>query len=315
MRTADEITFSAPGALRICRSLREALNAAPLSGEVHSVFAHAVNIETARGLVSLLSKGRAPLPHSIVLDTQIPFPALGWERGLPLTLNRQGLFAQSGRVLALLEHAVATELSVHRRLQQSSIRPSAKPVLAWLAENGDENGLSPLVTGQKGNPYTALISSRLPALFEAVAENDVPRTAEAASRIAGCGMGLTPSSDDLLCGFMTTLHAYCAAGFGKISPDALLCMTRSMAQSAAEKTTRISAAFLLQSGNGFASDDVLTLFERLFSGADVREAVATVGSFGSTSGADMLTGIALAIILQNGGMQLGKTGSQEECLL
>ncbi|MDO4572198.1 MAG: DUF2877 domain-containing protein, partial [Clostridia bacterium] len=177
--------------------------------------------------------------------------------------------------------------------------PSAEPVISWLIDNAGEDGLSPLATGRGDNPWTALVRPRLPELFRTVAAGDAERAAAAAARIAGCGPGLTPSSDDLLCGYMAALHALTAAEPGGDGEAARLRLTRRMAESAAGKTNRISGTFLLESGDGYASDDVLRLLEALFSGAGtaaLEAAAARVGGFGSTSGADMLTGMALAII-------------------
>ena len=285
-------------AMRICQALSAGLDDAPLAGRVHSVFANAVNIETTQGLVSLLTRGRSLLPFSVVLDTRSPFPSLGWEGGLPLILDKRGIFVSDGTPLVLLQGARPTELKVCRRLQQTQCLPSAAPLVRWLTEHADENGLSPLVTRQGSNPYVQLIETRLPALYAAVASENSDAAAQAAERMAGCGVGLTPSSDDLLCGYMTLLHALSACGFG-MEPSVLLPLTKTMAQHAAKKTTAISAAFLLQSGNGYASDDLLTLLALLFGGADeaaLHSAADRVGSFGSTSGADILTGATLALL-------------------
>ena len=87
---------------------------------------------------------------------------------------------------------------------------------------------------------------------------------------------------------------------------------------AAQRTNRISGAFLLHSGEGYVSEDVLRLLALLCSGADgqrVRDAAARVAAFGSTSGSDILTGIVLAIIHHDGGKNSGKAGNQKERLL
>ena len=86
----------------------------------------------------------------------------------------------------------------------------------------------------------------------------------------------------------------------QIEGDQMLSRTISRAASAAAgKTNRISGTFLSQVGNGQISEDVLYLLKLLFSRSDaerIREAALRVASFGSTSGTDTLTGIALAII-------------------
>ena len=162
--------------------------------------------------------------------------------------------------------------------------------------------------------YAAFLRPRLPQLFAAVAAGEAAQAGEAAAAIAGCGVGLTPSSDDLLTGYMAMLHALSAIGvLGDVVP-----MTRAIASRAAQRTNRISGAFLLHSGEGYVSEDVLRLLALLCSGADgqrVRDAAARVAAFGSTSGSDILTGIVLAIIHHDGGKNSGKAGNQKERLL
>ena len=182
-----------------------------------------------------------------------------------------------------------------------------------LASGGESDGLSALVTRLKSNVYADFLRPRLPRLFAAVAAGEAAEAGEAAAAIAGCGIGLTPSSDDLLTGYMAMLHAMSAVGvLGNIAPVA-----REIAGRAAQKTNRISGAFLLQSGEGYVSEDVLHLLRLLYSDSDalqIKQAATRVAAFGSTSGSDMLTGIVLAIIHHDGGKNSGQTGNQEKCL-
>jgi hypothetical protein len=292
---------AASGAARVCAGLLAALKPGGVHGEVLAAFDHAVNLSTELGLVSVLTQERALLPCSIQLPKrqaitgEAPFPLADWERGSPIRLDALGLYAGGGGRLVSLAGASPVDLSIYNRLTAGGNplpMPGAEPVIDWLLRHGDAAGLAPLVTNGTDNPYTALIRPRLPALLAAVREKDAARAAEAAAQMAGCGPGLTPSSDDLLAGYMAALHALAACGH----MAAVLPMTARMAQRAANKTNRISGAFLLHSGNGQASEDVLALLEALFLGTDgLNEAIARVGAYGSTSGADILTGIALAI--------------------
>ena len=112
---------------------------------------------------------------------------------------------------------------------------------------------------------------------------------------------------------MAMLHALSAIGvLGDVVP-----LTHAIAARAAQKTNRISGAFLLQSGAGYVSEDVLRLLQLLCSDSDAQQierAAARVAAFGSTSGSDMLTGIVLAIIHHDGGKNSGQTGNQEKRL-
>lgn len=293
-----------------------------MDGEVLSAFSHAVNLDTPAGLVSVLTRARCLQPMGCVAETADSFPQGAFAPGMRARLTGQEL--RIGDAEIALAGATPTDLSVRGALcpdgaaaavEPQKHRPTLRPapLLTVLASGRGEDGLSALVTRCKSNVYADFLAPRLPRLFAAVAAGDAAEAGEAAARIAGCGVGLTPSSDDLLTGYMAMLHALSAIGvLGDVVP-----LTRAMAARAAQKTNRISGAFLLQSGAGYVSEDVLRLLQLLCSDSDAQQierAAARVAAFGSTSGSDMLTGIVLAIIHHDGGKNSGQTGNQEKRL-
>lgn len=307
----------------ICSLLRQRLDEGAMDGEVLSAFEHAVNIDTPAGLVSVLARARCLQPFGLVVGNVDSFGGDGIAPGTRVRLTEREIRFMGATIA--LQGAAGTELSVCGALlpltgpsaagHPQTNRPSLRlaPLLAVLASGRGEDGLSALVTRCKSNVYADFLEPRLPRLFAAVAAGDAAEAGEAAARIAGCGVGLTPSSDDLLTGYMAMLHALSAAGvLGDVAS-----ITRSIADRAAKKTNRISGAFLLQSGAGYVSEDVLRLLQLLCSDTDaqrVESAAARVAAFGSTSGSDMLTGIVLAIIHHDGGKNSGQTGNQEKRL-
>lgn len=293
-----------------------------MDGEVLSAFSHAVNLDTPAGLVSVLTRARCLQPMGCVVEPAGSFEQGAFAPGMRARLTGREL--RIGDAEIALAGATPTDLSVRGALcpdgaasavEPQKHRPTLRPapLLAVLASGRGEDGLSALVTRCKSNVYADFLAPRLPRLFAAVAAGDAAEAGEAAARIAGCGVGLTPSSDDLLTGYMAMLHALSAIGvLGEIAP-----ITHAIAARAAQKTNRISGAFLLQSGAGYVSEDVLRLLQLLCSDSDAQQierAAARVAAFGSTSGSDMLTGIVLAIIHHDGGKNSGQTGNQEKRL-
>lgn len=293
-----------------------------MDGEVLSAFSHAVNLDTPAGLVSVLTRARCLQPMGCVAESADSFPQGAFAPGMRVRLTERAI--RIGDAEIVLAGATPTDLSVRGALcpdgaasavEPQKHRPTLRPapLLAVLASGRGEDGLSALVTRCKSNVYADFLAPRLPRLFAAVAAGDAAEAGEAAARIAGCGVGLTPSSDDLLTGYMAMLHALSAIGvLGDVVP-----LTRAIAARAAQKTNRISGAFLLQSGAGYVSEDVLRLLQLLCSDSDAQQierAAARVAAFGSTSGSDMLTGIVLAIIHHDGGKNSGQTGNQEKRL-
>lgn len=293
-----------------------------MDGEVLSAFSHAVNLDTPAGLVSVLTRARCLQPMGCVVEPAGSFEQGAFAPGMRVRLTGRAI--RIGDAEIVLAGATPTDLSVRGALcpdgaaaavEPQKHRPTLRPapLLTVLASGRGEDGLSALVTRCKSNVYADFLAPRLPRLFAAVAAGDAAEAGEAAARIAGCGVGLTPSSDDLLTGYMAMLHALSAIGvLGEIAP-----ITHAIAARAAQKTNRISGAFLLQSGAGYVSEDVLRLLQLLCSDSDAQQierAAARVAAFGSTSGSDMLTGIVLAIIHHDGGKNSGQTGNQEKRL-
>ena len=282
----------------VCGTLFRTLLIKRPKGEVHSVFEHAVNLDTDSGMISILCKGRGLQPFSCRTAEAISFLSEGIEKGDPVEADAEGIWIGE-KLFVSFSGVRQTDLSVAGAFPSGClaevVRPDPEPLLKVLREIGDEDGLSNLAVDLPNNVYADLIRPRLPILYRSIEARD-PEAAElAARRIAGCGVGLTPSSDDLLNGFFSVMHVK-----ARIEEDLLLSQTISRAaRAAAGKTNRISGTFLLQAGNGQISEDVLSLLKLLFSGSDpdrVREAALRVASFGSTSGTDTLTGIVLAII-------------------
>jgi len=276
---------------------------APTAGTVHSVFDHAVNLapDGRDGLIGLIKSDRPLTPYAVSLRLDGPLTQRGICTGMAATLADGSIaipgagieidFSGSGRKDLSVDTVAVARRSVKSRL----------PVLRDALKDADgEFGVSALVTGAGGNVYSNFLKPRFLELADAVSAGDETRALHAAERMAGCGVGLTPSSDDLLTGYFTLLRVLRRAQ-GTKGNAALL---TEMAKRAAAKTNRVSATFLLQSGEGLANDAVLSLIRSVFSNAGdetARLAAARVMSIGSTSGGDMLTGLILAIAYHDGG--------------
>ena len=116
-------------------------------------------------------------------------------------------------------------------------------------------------------------------------------TAAIAERIAGRGLGLTPSGDDLLTGMMHAITVWprLAGEMGAAG------VRRLMADAARPHTARISGAYLDAAAAGLASDPWHDLMQSVgTSHATIRAAVRRVLEVGETSGADALTGFCWA---------------------
>ena len=148
--------------------------------------------------------------------------------------------------------------------------------------------------------FSAFLASRIEAFREAVQNGERETAVYAAGQLAGGGPGLTPSSDDFLCGYIVSWpENYPWEGFAETVTGA-----------AASRTNDVSGSLLKHASEGMFSEDVLGLLEG-FANCDteqIRTALKRVACFGSSSGCDFLTGMYYGVIDSNkmGGNRCGK---------
>lgn len=280
----------------ISAQLFELLPQQPEPAAVHSVFRTSANLLYHGQLVTLLDDTRPLYPCAARLGGSLP----ALSAGEPALLCRERiLFPRSGFTVTL-DRAQVTSLSLlspPSTLQQP--HPAAAEALReTILTRGKPEGFAPLLTMLEAspsplpdNPYVRYAADRIPALFAALRQRDAEAAGEAAYSIAGCGIGLTPSADDFLCGVMASVLA---SAIARGEQNKWLPITAAMAERAAPRTNLISAAFLRQAACGQLSSDVLTLIRTLYSSVlslRLPSAAMNVIAFGETSGTDILTGI------------------------
>ena len=257
----------------------------PAEATVHSVFHTSANLLYQEQLVTLLDDTRPLYPCAVRLGGSIPSVAVGE----PALLSQERItFPHSGHTIEL-HRAAVTSLSLFSPLLPLQLPHPAAPqaLREIILSNGKPEGFAPLFT----NLYVRYAAERIPALFAALRQKDAEAAAEAAYSIAGCGIGLTPSADDFLCGVMASVLA---SAIARGEQNEWLPLTAAMAERAAPRTNLISAAFLRQAAAGQLSSDVLTLIRTLYSSVlslRLPSAAMNVIAFGETSGTDILTGI------------------------
>ena len=277
-------------ATAVCKQLLVLSERSPCSGAVHSVFEHAVNLEMVGrySLIGLIAREKALTPYAVSVRIDTTFPNAGIRAGMVAAIQDGKVFIPEAGIELDLANASVVDLSLDSIDWSGDVGTLCECIVQILKEANVEDGLAPLVTGQGGNVYTKFLKPRIQALLQLDLDRDAEGFIAAAGNIAGCGLGLTPSSDDLLTGYLATRYL--------LERDETV--RQSLAQAAAaaaNKTNRISATFLLQSGEGLANKAVLDLFRLTGQGQDTEWAIQRVLDIGSSSGADMLAGIALVL--------------------
>lgn len=285
-------------AVEICARLRPVLINNKETLQVHSVFTSAVNIIGEDIFFSILSDRSCLFPMSVKVLSEIAFTESGIREGTEVITVGDRILIPQADLLINLKDIVEEDLSFHKNevlLLPEDLAFKVELLKKLIENKGCEQDLSTLVTGKYTNPYAEHIRIKLPEL-QKVIKNNTEQAGILAGRLAGCGIGLTPSSDDLLIGYMAAFLAYSTAKGS--SKEDIYKVISVMGGNAAKHTNTISGAFLKQCGMGLLSEDMTKLMLGLFSDTEaeeVRKYGQRILSYGSTSGTDILTGVVLAI--------------------
>lgn len=287
-------------AIEMCQCLRSTTLIYGGELQVQSVFASSVNISSQDLFFSIVSDKLSLYPMSCRAANKAPFTEQGIRAGMYVTISEDSIRILQASFEISLHSCKVRDLSIRSMYGLEPIKDltfKADILKKLIREKGCREDLSTLVTGEYSNPYTEAVAKRLPELNKAIRECD-ERAAELAGKLAGGGVGLTPSSDDLLVGYMSVYLADSKARNNSFFEEALK-LTQAMGEKAAEHTNRISGAFLKQCGRGLLSEDMAKLILAIYSdlGADtIRLCGQRIQNYGSTSGTDMLTGVVLAML-------------------
>lgn len=282
---------------KICSRLGQGLEEEFWPATLHSRFSNAANIRTPMGLISILAFWKCLQPYALVLKEPWDFRELGQGE---LKLSRLGLW-QDGEVIISFLGARPIDLKRPKKFLPAA---GADEMLRQFLFSQREKGIVSLIFRDGGdNLYTHFLEPRIRSFREAMRKRDVKDSVRLAAQTAGCGPGLTPSSDDFLCGYLACLPE---SFWEQVALPA--------SKAAAQKTNDISAALLIKAGEGYFSEDILELMKHLSKnacGEEAKAAVQKTAEFGSSSGCDFLTGMYFGILdfYENGGIKSEKVRS------
>jgi hypothetical protein len=273
-------------------------------GRVHSVFEAAMNVQVSDALITFLAAERSLQPCSIVLAEAVSFSEMGFRvkdvvyiapdvirfgeyavvdtRGakeVSLLMPPWGIGIDSltyNARLRMLEQAIS---------QSKEMEESLAPVLCHLFPD--------LQFHVVHNVWSDFLVERIRRLYEVLCRCNVDACQEVGRSIAGCGPGLTPSSDDFLVGVFAALYG--AAAAGKLDGTIAANLCNQLSAGAVSQTGIISASFLKSGARGNFGEEINNLVSSFFAGgnhnADLMELAVRVCQEGSTSGVDTLAGI------------------------
>ena len=289
-------------ARKICKRLHAYVRLGAYEGSILSVTPNALRLETGIGVVSVLSNTNCLQPFSLTVNATKPFTETDLTEGQAVKIEKERVTFSDSELAIDLSQATDIELSVD--VMQTLFLPTDLNLrvrhVARVIEGGDgAYSLAALITGAQEDSACRTVRELLPKLHEAVYEQDIAGCRAAGAQLSGYGSGVTPDSDDLLEGYFAG-YAALSMALGR-SRDRVKMMTREIAAGAAEQTNEISAALLLQAGEGLLSEDMFSLLQSIFSDVPYRTVTADASRVTKSiapSGINLLIGVCLAITNQ-----------------
>lgn len=252
-----------------------------------STHTHACNFVTPTGaIIALVTPRHGNGPFHIIMPSPLPRQLL--ENG-GISGQWQGDTIVFGALHINLTHA-----SIWQPLLPALSYPSNK-ALSILHEATRMHPPSPLVTVSFS--LTQRVQQGMEHLQLGITQHDSAQVHAGVTCLAGLGPGLTPAGDDFLVGLLAALYACrLCAPVAQVELNHLCPM---IAETAAGRTTRLSAAWLSHAGQGCFGEAWHHLIQTLNSGTApvITAAAHRILTTGATSGVDAMNGFLFGISL------------------
>ncbi len=268
--------------------------------KIHSVFDNAVNICIGDKILTLISETKFIQPYCVKVNC-FNFNELNIKAGQTVILSNESIRVRQAKIYITLQTAKCMKLNIDQLVLPCSEGTKKKLTLIARAACEDLSGISPLIFGvafifseKKSNYYTEFLEPKIKEFDFAFNEDDFEKAVHLSGKIAGCGPGLTPSSDDFLLGYILAHLSFSNIKNYSVNTKLL----KSIAYAAAKKTNIISGNFLKQAGDGLCP---LTLLKMLYAyhtncaDAQFKTLLQNIAKTGATSGKDILTGVFYAL--------------------
>jgi hypothetical protein len=267
-------------------------------GTVHSVFAHAFNIETATGeLVTLLAPELGATPHGI----RLAVPAArfdAWLHAGEEAILRDAVLRlpQVGVAVDLAAAAIwhGTVAGIALETRSSATEARLRELRAIVSERAPRQGIAAAFRHGASHAtfleraFIARLAHTLPTFARATDRRDVDAIVEVAARLVGLGPGLTPAGDDFLTGYLAALRSRVGSGAWR---DASLAALAAALVPLFVRTNAISRQMLDDAAHGRFAQSLVDVTLALSGAGNINAAAARALACGHSSGADALCGL------------------------
>lgn len=260
-------------------------------GVVHSVFNTAINFKIENKIITALGSKRDVSPYSLVLYSFSGDFSFA-QKGDLITYESGVISGDSFLINTMSASVVDLHLNVKKAVSDYKNRGETAFSLCEKFEYSQESLLTliPMEFGLesklKPNIYSSFLQERFSRLASLTKQQNYKEVSKIGKDIAGCGIGLTPSSDDFVIGFVAGCHCL------GVNPKLLNILVEGMVG----HTNEISLKGLELAGLGYFNQSILQLLELMFfresmSLPQLEEGLSLVSKYGSTSGLDILSGV------------------------
>lgn len=290
-----------------------------MAGWVYGVFERGFNVVTHNGrLIGVMRKDVPHGPINIIIDlpSNVTIPSLGLENGMKVVKIGNSLSIGNGSVNILLENAGVWNPRIlidRKNVRIPIIRRNIDMIMQLSKAFSDRKGLGQLIgdvkkiisgdaiADQHLNSHAKYALPFIRELMDAVKALNLNKIDEKIDNLIGFCLGLTPSTDDMLMGFMAVLVM--AANYLDINKDYVMKVNRHIISNVKGKTSLISNELLEQAAVGNVAEPVRDLIGTMFAtkaaNKGIIENVKKTVEIGETSGTDTLLGILLGFELVN----------------
>ncbi|HXZ03277.1 MAG TPA: DUF2877 domain-containing protein [Ktedonobacteraceae bacterium] len=276
-------------------------------GIVHSVFKKATNITFNETLLALLSDELPRMPNSVRLRSVVTDELLPkMQPGMEVYVGNDALIIPTCDFSLFLSNAPVWEprpdVSAYK-WNNETVAKHTRLLTQFLAKKQLQDGLAPLVEvlfhkqSLQETPLLHMAMPKLRLLAQASWRQNIAGIEEATRGLAGLGPGLTPSGDDVLCGFAAIMKLLSP----QLSSDSQSRkhIASIIATVAKPRTTNVSAVLLEHASRGEVAEQFGSLLLTLRLPAEecktVLKAADRAQAFGASSGGDTLLGMLLGL--------------------
>ncbi|MEA4894176.1 MAG: DUF2877 domain-containing protein [Oscillospiraceae bacterium] len=254
---------------------------------MHSVYKKTINLERDGELVSIQAEDTPLSPLSLICDlSPSEMASFSLSSGDFARINNNRIVTSC--CFFELENVDSIELRLPH-LAETDIDFRRQQILECLSAMMPSVGFSDLLLPggieYLSNPVAVFAEEILRKSKSLFNSRDIRTAVGHLCSLIGLGIGLTPSGDDFLCGFLSGLMMYDTSFsrdiFSVLSAEIIIML---------ERTNEISSAFLRCAINGSFSE-ALCNFSRYESSTDIYNAFSVIGH---SSGADSLCGLSFA---------------------